>query len=100
MSTDLQTADFRQTFRAVAADRFHSAADMSLHELVDEFRRLSAVIEANLVKTQDGSFERTTPNDAGKVAARERNIINGAARARFGLSFDVYDGVEPGSESF
>jgi hypothetical protein len=97
MGTEVQTTDFRDTFRGVAASRFHAAADMSLHELVDEFQRLSAVVAANLAKNEDGYLQA---NDTGKVAQRERNIVLGAARARFGISFDTYDSGEPGSDSF
>lgn len=97
MGTEVQTTDFRQAFRSVAASRFHSAADMSLHELVDEFQRLSGIVAANLIKDEHGY---TTTNDTGKVAARERNIILGAVRARFNLTFETYDSGEPGSESF
>ena len=92
MTNELQTTDPIMAFRAIAADRLHVAADMSLHDLVDEFLRLTAVMEANaIVIDPDDIYRDTKLNDAGELASRERNIVTDAARARFGVSFAAYD---------
>lgn len=98
MGTELETPDYRAKFQKVAAQRLHEAADMTLHELVDEFLRLSKLVAANLVRETSGY--QINFNDTAKLALRERNIINGAARGRFGLSLETYDSGEPGSDSF
>lgn len=82
-----------ETFRATAATSLVTAAGMNLHELVDEYLRLTKVIEANTVKPLEGEDDwgGRKLNDAGKLAARERGIIDGAAKVRFGITFDEYD---------
>lgn len=87
---DIVKSNPAETFRSVAADRLRSAADMSLHELVDEFSRLTEVIN-------NGETERSTSThtvqytDEALVAFEERKLVNGATRARFGFGFDIYD---------
>lgn len=85
---ELTTTNPADTFRAKASDRITSAAGMSLHDLVDEFQRLTGVMDANLVENDRGSV---TLNDIGEVAKRERGVISGASRARFGLTLMAYD---------
>lgn len=88
--SELTTIKPADTFRAKAASRFHEAADMTLHQLCDEFVRLTAIIEDG--KAEDESdFGATTYTDEASIALRERNIVNGAARARFGIGFETYD---------
>lgn len=90
VSNEIQTTSAASQFRSIAADRFKAVADMSLHELCDEFVRLTAIVEAG--KTEDaGEYGATTYTDEANVALRERNIVNGAARARFGIGFETYD---------
>jgi hypothetical protein len=85
------TTNPAEAFRAVAADRFHSAADMTLHELVDEFQRLAKVIhDGTTEQDQDGLYSTTRTPEA-EIAVREQQIINGAARARFAISFSTHD---------
>lgn len=89
MAWDIAIVDADKEFAAIAADRMKAAADMSLHELVDEFVRLNAVVSENLISSDldDGSDFAPTPrlNAIGMIADAERRVINGAARARFSL---------------
>lgn len=87
-----------QDFRSKAAGLLVQAADMSLHQLVDEFLRLSEVMEAN--QADEDGLHRPKLNDIGELALRQRNLINGAARARFGLSFETWDRAVPFDGSF
>lgn len=89
--TALSTTDFRQTFRDGAATLLHRVADMSLHELVDEYVRLTAVVKAGTLPPADGEFGSARLTDEANIAARERQVVNGAAKSRFGISFDPYD---------
>lgn len=94
MNTELQTTNPAEAFRAVAAERFHAAADMTLHQLCDEFLRLTKLIEAGTIEGDQSSESWAADEeftDEAKIALRERNIVNGAARARFGMGFDQYD---------
>lgn len=77
-------------FRDVAAKRMHTAADMSLHELVDEFQRLTLIVEAGTEWDDNDGYSRSM-NVSAKVAFRERSLINMAAQSRFGISFDAFD---------
>lgn len=85
---DLTISNPSTTFRAKAADLMIDAAKMSLHQLVDEFQRLAEEIEKNTVQ-EDNGYRRL--NEVGELANREQRMINAAARARFGISFDTYD---------
>lgn len=91
MSTAVQTATPTQTFRSIASDRLRSVADMSLHNLVDEFVRLTAVIDSGELPKAEGDYSNTKYSDEAKVAIEERKLVNGATRARFGFGFDLYD---------
>ncbi|UJW87925.1 hypothetical protein [Devosia sp. SL43] len=91
MSTAVQTTNPTETFRSIAADRLRSVADMSLHNLVDEFVRLTSAIEAGELPKADGEYGAPKYSDAAKVAIEERKLVNGATRARFGFGFDLYD---------
>lgn len=89
---DLIATNPAEAFRAKAAEGLISAAGMTLHQLVDEYVRLTEVIEANVVKTADDEeWGARTLNDVGKLASRERGLIDGAAKVRFGISFAEYD---------
>jgi hypothetical protein len=89
---ELATTKPAEVFRAGAADLFKATADMSLHELVDEYLRLTQTIEAGKVPAKSGEeWLSDDYTDEAKVALRNRNIVNGAARARFGIGFDVHD---------
>ena len=84
---ELQTTVPADRFRAVAADRLRSAADMTLHQLVDEFQRLTLMIEGNI----EGGAAYAKLNAVGELAARERSVIVGTAKARFGIAFYEHD---------
>lgn len=86
------TSSPAEVFRATSATSMVAAANMTLHQLVDEFVRLTSVIEANTIKAIDADeWSGRKLNDAGKLAMRERGIIDGAAKVRFGITFDEYD---------
>lgn len=85
----LTTTNPSTAFRAKAADLMTTAARMSLHELLDEFMRLTSVMEENTAEDEEGGYPRL--NDTGQLAARERRMILAASRSRFGVSFDEYD---------
>lgn len=88
-NTAVAVADKPSTiFRSNAASLMKSAADMTLHELVDEFLSLSETIEKAAVPNDDWRKRLT---DEGQVALRDRKMINAALRARFGLSLESYD---------
>lgn len=97
MSKEITTTTPSEQFREKAADLMKQAADMSLHELVDEFQSLSAFIADNSTPRSGYGYD---VNDAGKVAVRERQVINAAARARFGISFDTYDRPDADRDDF
>lgn len=90
--TELSTASPAETFREGAADLLHAVADMSLHELVDDFLRLSKAIEAGRIEsTTSGNYTPARWTAAALLAMKQRLLVNGAARARFGISFESYD---------
>ncbi|KQT54595.1 hypothetical protein ASG43_03145 [Aureimonas sp. Leaf454] len=72
---------------------------MTLHELVDEYVRLCEVVEANSAVDPENTYRKAL-NAAGKVAYRERQMINVAARSRFGLTFEPFDRDEDGDGIF
>jgi hypothetical protein len=78
-----------QQFRSQAAELMVDAANMTLHQLVDEFVRLSNVIDENCTRTDDGYG--VDFNDTAKLADRQRRIITTASRARFGVDFQPFD---------
>lgn len=89
---EITTTKPAEIFRAGAADLFKATADMSLHDLVDEYLRLTEIIEAGKVPVKDSDdWAPDDYTDEAKVALRNRNIVNGAARARFGIGFEVHD---------
>jgi len=81
------------TFRATAAGALIDAAKMDLHQLVDEFQRLTAIMDGAIMDgaiTEDERGYRKL-NDSGEVAHRQRKLVVGVTRSRFGLSLDAYD---------
>lgn len=87
---ELAAAKFRKT----AAPLLVASAEMTLHQLVDEFLRLTDLVSANRVSSEDEDLEWGGPGELtelGHIASRERQIVQGAVRARFGLSLDSYD---------
>lgn len=86
---ELTTTAPAEQFRAKAANLLILAANMSLHQLVDEFQSLTTVMDENLTDTDEGGYPQL--NAIGQLAKRERNIIVGTAKARFGIFFDSYD---------
>lgn len=84
-------------FRSKASGLLVDAANMTLHQLVDEFQRLTAVMDENVESPEDASTYARL-NDAGELASRERRVITAASRARFGINFEAFDRNSP-SES-
>lgn len=84
----ITTTSAAEEFRAKSAAVLSASATMSLHQLVDEFQRLTDIVDAGHSEAEDGSVALS---DAAKVAQRERSIIVGASKARFGISFETYD---------
>lgn len=95
---DLTTTTPADAFRAKASNLMVETAGMTLHQLVDEFQRLTLLMDANSVKGEDG-YGPTLSED-GELAARERRIVVAASRARFGISFDTYDRVSSSSSDW
>jgi len=92
MNAALTTTSAKDAFRAVAADRMVTAAGLTLHELVDEYARLQAIISAGTSSSDDPEDYGVKYSDAAKMAISEAAIINGAAKARFGIMFNSFDG--------
>lgn len=86
-------------FREKAGDLMIVAAQMTLHQLVDEFVRLCEVIEANSEDAPEGSYGKQL-NDTAQIASRKQRIISAAVRARFGISLHPFDRDMDGGESF
>lgn len=86
--TAIITANPAEQFRSKAANLMVSAAQMTLHQLVDEFQRLADLIDQHSSEDEHGY---TTLTEIGQLAIREQRMVNGAARARFGISFESYD---------
>ena len=91
MATDIQTTTPEAIFRDKAAAGFHAAADMTLHQLVDEYLRLTVLVETHTTVTTEGYDQARSIDDEGKVALRDRMVINSAVKARFGICFAEYD---------
>ncbi len=91
----LTTTSPAEVFRSQAQDQMVSVANMTLHELVDEFVRLSEIVDRET--TFEADVYKMTVSDAGQLADRQRRMVNAATRSRFGISLDVYD--RPGSAS-
>jgi hypothetical protein len=85
--TELTTTSPAEQFRRKASGLLVDVAEMELHELVDEFQRLSNILDQNMVEGDD--YPKL--NDVGELALREQRLVNGAIRARFGLSLETYD---------
>ena len=83
-------------FRQQASGLMTEASNLTLHQLVDEFVRLSNLIDANCVPRDDGYG--LAYNDAAKLADRQRKMITTASRARFGVDFEPFD--RSGNEDF
>jgi hypothetical protein len=75
--------------QAEAPERLHQVADATLHELVDEYVALTKVIADGTTSKADGYGNEFS--DEAKVAIQNRGIVNGAARARFGIEFSEHD---------
>ena len=75
-------------FRAKAADGMINSAKMSLHELVDEFQRLTQIMDDN---TSQEEGRGKTFNEIAELADRDCRIVQGAARARFGITLESFD---------
>lgn len=86
-------------FRAKASGLMTDAAHMTLHQLVDEYVRLCEVVEANSEADPEQTY-RKTMNATAKAAYRERQMINVAARSRFGLTFEPFDRDDDGDSIF
>lgn len=92
MATELTATKPADAFRDGASGLLHAVADMSLHDLVDEFQRLSIAIEDGRIEGEDaGAYRPVRWSDAAQLAMKQRLLVNGAARARFGISFESYD---------
>lgn len=78
-------------FRAKATGLMIECANMTLHQLVDEFQRLTEIIDANSEQGEDGYGTKLT--ETGEMASRERRLVSGTARARFGISFEAWDRI-------
>jgi hypothetical protein len=88
---DLTTTKPAEEFRQIAASRLIAAAEMTLHELVDEFQRLAVVIERETIKPAADDFDDSRLTPAGELASREMQIISGVTKSRFGLSLFTHD---------
>jgi len=88
---DLTLTSAAETFRANAAGHFHDAADMTLHQLVDEYQRLALIVEAGTTEKNEDGFYAPELTPEAELASRQQQIINGAARARFAISFSSHD---------
>jgi len=84
----LTTTTPADQFRAKAANLLVLAAGMTLHQLLDEFQRLTTVMDENVNIGINGYPEL---NKIGELASRERNIILGASKSRFGVYFESWD---------
>jgi len=97
MTNELTTTTPAETFRAKAAEAMILAANMSLHDLVDEFLRLTDVMDASVSKNEEsGYFELS---ETGEIAVRDRKLIVSIARARFGLTLEPFDRPSSNSSS-
>lgn len=91
MANEIEKASAIDIYRGIVADRAKTAADMTLHQLVDEFQRLTEIID------KDRSFDdadRKVYSVAGIVAIKERHVFSSMASARFGISLAAYDDLE------
>ena len=89
--SDLTTITPAETFRAKASGLMVEAANMTLHQLVDEFMRLSGVMDENCIHEDDSHASYLRLNERGEVAERERKVIVAASRARFGITLEAFD---------
>lgn len=92
-ATEISTTDelnlVRTTFREAATNKLHDAANMTLHELVDEYVRLSDVIDADSYENSEHPYVRY--GATAQLAIRNRLVILAASKARFGIMFSTYD---------
>lgn len=84
---ELVTTSPAETFRGIAAKRLAAASEKTLHELVDEWMRLTEIMDAGVID-DNGDWHLS---DEAEVASRERGIIVGVSKARFGIEFEPYD---------
>lgn len=78
-----------QRAQAEASGRLHQVADATLHELVDEYVALTKVINDGTTPKADGYGSDFS--DEARIAMQNRGLVNGAARARFGIEFSEHD---------
>lgn len=88
---ELTTTSPADQFRAKASALFIEASNMTLHQLVDEFQRLTTVMDENMTTDGAEGYPEFNLNEAGQLAARERKVIEASSKARFGIGFDAYD---------
>lgn len=89
MKNELAKYSAIETYRTIVADRVKAAADMDIHQLLDEFVRLTGVVNANTTRDEDG---RPEYSEAGFLAIKERQVFATLASARFGVSLASDDG--------
>lgn len=87
---DVVVTEAAERAKSEAAARLHQVADMTLHQLVDEFMALTGIIKAGT--TENPGTYSTSYSDDALVAIQNRNIVNGAIRARFGIEIDTFNG--------
>ena len=91
MANDLvrKQDDSLKAYRGIFVDRATRALSMSLHELVDEFKRLTELISTDTSINEEGRKEY---GETALLSFRERNIFSSIANARFGISLaDSYN---------
>jgi signal transduction histidine kinase len=90
MANAIEKKSAVQTYRDGFSRHVKAAADMTLHELVDQFQRLTKVVNDN---TAYDEMQRPKYNEAAILALKERKIFASVANARFGLSLAADSGV-------
>jgi len=88
-TTALTTTTPAEQFRAEASALMIDAANMTHHELLDEYLRLSEEIDENTTRDEDRYDYKL--NDTAQIAVRKRSVVTAAARARFGINFESFD---------
>lgn len=89
MSNEIATHNALQAYRGLVAETVKEAADMTIHELVDAFQRLTKDVEKGKTLRED---DRPLYNEAALLAIRLRNVYASMANARFGISIADSEG--------
>lgn len=89
MTTDIATTNALDRYRTNFSANIKAAADMHIHDLLDNFQRLTKIIDAHET-TYEKHIGRTW-DEEGQLAIRERNIYASVANARFGITFNAYE---------